>query len=71
MQIIKRKIESSTEEVNDYKERIQVSYNSDRMLVLRRYNSVDPSQDTLLVLSQTETNAIIRFLKNSDDALPF
>lgn len=74
MKIINRKMESiETKTAMDSANRSQASFNSNGCLVLRNYNEYGKDNDEIILLSETETNAIIRLFQKlkSYDILPF
>jgi hypothetical protein len=74
MKIINRKMESTeTKTAMDSAGRSQASFNSNGCLVLRNYNEYGKDNDEIILLSETETNAIIRLFQKlkSYDILPF
>lgn len=74
MKIINRKMESTeTKTTMDNTGKSQASFNSDGCLVLRNYNQYGKDNDEIIVLSETETGAILRLFQKlkSYDILPF
>ncbi len=74
MKIINRKMESTeTKTTMDRAGRSQASFNSDGCLVLRNYNEYGKDNDEIIVLSETETGAILRLFQKlkERDILPF
>lgn len=66
MQIINRKMTSDPINTRDYFE-CQASINSDGRITLRKYNREDKDKDVILVLTQSETNALIALFKGIKD----
>ena len=74
MKIIDRKMESTTTKTfMDCCGTSQASFNSDGCIVLRNYDRYKKENDEIMVLSENETNAVIRLFKKlkSHDILPF
>lgn len=58
MNIIKRKMTSEIDRVEE-RASCQASFNSDGVLTLRHKSQHDPNNDIIIVLSRSETNAIL------------
>lgn len=74
MKIINRKMESEkTETIMDCKGVSQASFNSDGLIVLRNYERYQKEKDEIIILSESETNAIVRLFQKlkERDILPF
>lgn len=72
MEIIKRKTEVTKESMDTGWDQwsLQFSYNSDGHFVLRvKYDPVE-SEDTIIVLTKTETNNLFKFVKQIKEIEP-
>ena len=58
MEIIKRKMTAEIDRVEE-KSSCQASFNSDGVLTLRHKSQYNPNNDIIIVLSRSETNAIL------------
>ena len=76
---IKRQMSVFDEEKNDKQQphsECQASFNSDGVITLRNYNSMNKNQDEIIVLSRNETTAILKLLSKigtdiHNHSLPF
>ncbi len=71
MQVIKRETKPFSIQEPEHNNRFQVSLNSDGMLVMRMYKpketaeeKLNPSEETLIVLTSYETDTLIHFIQN-------
>ena len=62
MKVIKRKMTVETEQINGDPS-CQASFNSDGALTLRHRSSSSPNDDTVIVLSRSETEAIFELFR--------
>lgn len=68
MKIIKRKMTVETEQVNDNPS-CQASFNSDGALTLRHRSDGGSNDDTIIVLSRSETEAIFELFRQLKDKI--
>ena len=69
MILIDRTIESTTTKIPEMYH-CQASFNSDGMITLRHFDPNNPKKDTIVILSDAETSAILRLLQKMKTKLP-
>ncbi len=69
-------IKTADNNTNEYLPYCQASFNSDGGITIRNYDRANKNKDEIIILSDTETNAIFRLIKEiknkfKDNDLPF
>lgn len=68
MEIIKRKMTAKIDKVDELSS-CQASFNSDGLLTLRHRSHYTPNEDTIIVLSRKETEAIFELFRQLKDKI--
>ena len=68
MEIIKRKMTAEIDKVDELSS-CQASFNSDGLLTLRHRSHYTPNEDTIIVLSRKETEAIFELFRQLKDRI--
>ena len=73
---INEPIKTANDNIDEYLPHCQASFNSDGNITLRNYDRSDKNKDEIIILSNSETNALFALFskmgqKNKDYDLPF